>query len=228
MIKPSVFLFDMDGLLLDTEQVMQETFFDILAPHNIPMDAALQFFLGLVGNSGTQTRQKLLAFLPDDLPIERFEQEWQTKFGARMAENVPLKPHVTSALAALAEQGHRMAVVTSTRSAQAQHHLTRAGIIQHFEVITGGDMVSANKPDPAPYLETAAKLGAAPNECFAFEDSDPGITSAMRAGCDATQIPDLRPAGKPLPDLGQRVASDLWQALQQIGVLGAQPDQSGQ
>jgi len=228
MIKPSVFLFDMDGLLLDTERVMQETFFDILAPHNLPFDAVSQFFLSLVGNSGAQTRQRLQSFLPPDLPIEQFEEEWHSKFGARMAENVPLKPYVASALAGLGAQGHRMAVVTSTRRAQAHHHLTQAGIVQHFEVITGGDMVSANKPDPAPYFETAAKLGAAPKACFAFEDSDPGIAAAMGAGCDATQIPDLRPAGKPLPDLGQRVARDLWQALQQIGALGARPDQSGQ
>ena len=70
-----------------------------------------------------------------------------------------------------------------------------------------------------PYVETAQKLGLPPSECFAFEDSDLGITAAVKAGCIATQIPDLRKKDAPLPDLGQYVAPNLQKAMEQIGVL---------
>ncbi|MEP1538194.1 MAG: HAD family phosphatase [Paracoccaceae bacterium] len=219
MKTPAAFLFDMDGLLLDTERVIMETFLEIFAPFDVSTETVTHFFLGLVGSSSAETQRQLLTFLPNDLPYDTFVSEWHTNFGAKMAKDVPIKPHVSECLKMLAEQGHRMAVVTSTKGDQARHHLTGAGLINHFELVTGGDEVSANKPDPAPYLETAQALGVSASDCFAFEDSDRGITAAVRAGCRAVQIPDLRPANKPLPDLGQHVAADFRQAMQILQVL---------
>ena len=219
MKTPAALLFDMDGLLLDTERVIMETFLEILTPFDVTTETATEFFLGLVGSSSGETKRQLLTFLPSDLPYDVFEKEWHVNYGAKMAKDVPIKPYVAECLTLLAGQGHRMAVVTSTKGDQARHHLTGAGLIGHFELVTGGDEVSANKPDPAPYLETAQALGVSASDCFAFEDSDRGITAAIRAGCRAVQIPDLRPTNKPLPDLGQRVATDFRQAMRDLQVL---------
>ena len=219
MKTPAAFMFDMDGLLLDTERVIMETFLDILAPFDVQTDTATEFFLELVGSSNTETRRQLLTFLPDNLPYDVFEKEWHRNYSARMAQNVPVKPYVAEILKTLSGQGHRLAVVTSTKGNQARHHLTGAGLISYFEKVIGGDEVSANKPDPAPYLEMAQALGVSASDCFAFEDSDRGITAAVRAGCRAVQIPDLRPAHKPLPDLGQHVAADFRQAMRDLQVL---------
>jgi len=78
--------------------------------------------------------------------------------------------------------------------------------------------VAANKPDPEPYLHAARVLGVDPADCAAFEDSDTGITAAIRAGCMAVQIPDLRTPNTPLPNLGQRVARDLRHAVEMFGM----------
>ncbi len=213
MTQPAAFLFDMDGLLLDTERVIMETFLDIMSPFDVPLQKSTDFFLGLVGSSNAETRRQLVGFLPAALPYETFEHQWRTHYGRRMDLEVPVKPHVAEGLDWLSKQGHRLAVVTSTRGEQARHHLKGAGLLDYFETVTGGDEVSANKPDPAPYLETAQALGVSAKDCVAFEDSDRGITAAVRAGCRAVQIPDLRPANKPLPELGQIVARDFRHGL---------------
>jgi len=219
MDKPHALLFDMDGLLLDSERVALESFLETITPLGVSLDDGTQFFLTLVGTSTKITRERVDEFLPSHHDRDAFDQEWSAAFKARLAREVPLKPHVGEVLAKLSADGMRMAVVTSTYGNNARHHLERAGIRHHFEHVTGGDEVSANKPNPEPYLETAEKLGLDPQKCAAFEDSDRGLTAAVRAGCIAVQIPDLRPLNQPFPDLGQLHAPNLRDAMQLLKLL---------
>ncbi|MFA3915776.1 HAD family hydrolase [Ruegeria hyattellae] len=217
MSTPSAFLFDMDGLLLDTEQLFLEVAVELLIRRGYDPDAGRAFFLTLVGSSDSHAREKLEVLLGQVQHVDAFQADLFAAIDARMDVDVPLKPHVQDALSVLAGNGHLMAVVTSTRGAAARHHLSKADLIGHFAHVIGGDEVSANKPDPAPYLEAAAKLSVAPERCVAFEDSDRGATSAARAGCRVIQIPDLRPPDVELPDLGQHVATDLAAAMAHLG-----------
>lgn len=216
--RPQALLFDMDGLLLDTERVAQEVFVAHTAPHGIPRDRAEAFFVGLVGTSSAETRRQVQGFLPG-IDIDGFDRAWSQDYRARLSQGVPVKPGIRAALAALSAAGHRMAVVTSSGSAHARENLTSAGLWGHFEHLTGADDVTAHKPDPLPYRHSAARMGVAPEGCVAFEDSDRGLTAAVRAGCRAVQIPDLRPPGVPLPDLGQIVAADMAEALRRLGLV---------
>lgn len=211
-------LFDMDGLLLDTERVALASFLDATGPLGVPQEQAEQFFLTLVGTSSAVTHARVAEFLPDHHPDD-VRAHWSSAMSARLEQGVPVKPTVTDALDQFHGGGYRMAVVTSTHGERARQHLRDAGLIGYFEHVTGGDEVSANKPDPAPYLETAAALGVDPAQCAAFEDSDRGLTAAHRAGCRAVQIPDLRPQGLALPDLGQLVAADLLSAGRALGLI---------
>lgn len=208
----------MDGLLLDTERLFMEALVDLVVPMGLDAEAARHFFFGLVGTSAQKTSAALRSFLPDHIDHLAFEAAWRARNAEKRAGTVPLMPHVGDALPVLAADGHRMAVVTSTKRAPALAHLEQAGLLGYFEIVVAGDDVTANKPDPAPYLQAAQALGVDPVRCAAFEDSDTGTTAAHRAGCHITQIPDLRPQGKPLPDLGQTVAPDLGQALANHGL----------
>ena len=210
---------DMDGLLLDTEQVALAAFLDTAGPQDLDLDSAAAFFMTMVGNSSAMSHQMLTDYLPGHLDVVAFNDTWNDAFRQRMAHNVPVKPGVADVLQQLSDQGIRMAVVTSTHGKNARHHLEMASIRHHFEHVTGGDEVTANKPNPEPYLETAAKLGVNPKRCGAFEDSDRGITAAVAAGCAAVQIPDLRPAGKPFPELGQFHAASLGDAMRLLNIL---------
>ncbi|MCF2903687.1 HAD family phosphatase [Octadecabacter sp. CECT 8868] len=212
-------LFDMDGLLLDSEREFMGALVEIGTPLGFEAEALEAFFLTLVGTSAAQTSLRLAEFLPASVDAVAFEKQWRLANAARRVGPVPLRPHVGQVLPALARAGHRMAVVTSTKRAPALEHLKHAGLLSYFELVVAGDEVSANKPDPAPYVHAAEALGVDPRNCAAFEDSDTGTHAAVAAGCVTTQIPDLRPAGLPLPDLGQHIAQDMVVALQQIRVL---------
>ncbi|MEM6760013.1 MAG: HAD family phosphatase [Pseudomonadota bacterium] len=210
--RPHAYLFDMDGLLLDTERLFLETGLPLLQEIGMSAAQARAFFCSLVGTSSVETSARLREVAGPRAAA--LEAAWRTATGARIErDGIALRPTVGETLSALSGQGARMAVVTSTHEAASRHHLQRAGLADHFELVVAGDAGVANKPDPAPYLHAAQSLGVDPADCAAFEDSDPGIASAVRPGCMAFQIPDLRPAGLSPPALGQRIATTLAEAV---------------
>lgn len=213
MTEPLAYLFDMDGLLLDSERVAQGCFVETVVGFGIAPDRAEAFFRTLIGTSVAEGERMTRDFLPDHVPAAEVERQWNAAYEARIAGGVPLRPTVAETLQRLSGQGARMAVVTSTRGARARGKLAVSGIAEHFEFVLGGDEVSANKPDPAPYQEAAAQMGLRARDCAAFEDSDRGIASAVAAGCRAVQVPDLRPEHVPLPALGQGIARSLAEAV---------------
>ncbi|MEO1705507.1 MAG: HAD family phosphatase [Pseudomonadota bacterium] len=217
-------LFDMDGLLLDTEIVGQLAFIEAMAPRGVSAAEASHAYLHFVGGNSAATHARMAEMLPGHDP-KAAQDDWIAAFEARIAQGVPLKPTVVETVTALAAAGVPMAVVTSSWRAHAEHNLSVTGLLPFFEGIVPGDEVSRSKPDPEPYERGAALLGLSPQHCAAFEDSDPGITAAMAAGTLATQIPDLRPPGQLFPALGQRFATTLAEAVGNLGLLRAQAPQ---
>lgn len=215
----AAYLFDMDGLLLDTERLFMQSLFTLSDLEGINRVSAEDFYLGLIGTSAAETSRQLKHFLPAHIDPVGFEAAWREAYERSVAKGVPLRPTVKETLEELNAKDARMAVVTSTHGALARAKLQKAGIAQYFEVVKAGDEVSANKPDPAPYLEAAAALGVDPKTCAAFEDSDAGTVAATRAGCLTFQIPDLRSKVLPLPELGQEVAENLAAAMAQLKVI---------
>ncbi|MEX0287169.1 MAG: HAD family hydrolase [Paracoccaceae bacterium] len=212
-MEPAAYLFDMDGLLLDSERLARESFVHVAQANGLPGDDAAQFFLTLIGTSSKEGTRRTLAYLPEHLDVVAFEDQWRDHYEAAIKRGVPVRPTVLEALERLSGQGARMAVVTSTRGERARRKLQIAGIFDHFEFVLGGDEVSANKPDPAPYLEAAARINLPAAQCAAFEDSDLGTAAAVASGARVVQVPDLRPEGVPLPDLGQLIAASLAEAV---------------
>ncbi|NNE86980.1 MAG: HAD family phosphatase [Silicimonas sp.] len=212
-------LFDMDGLLLDTERVAQASFIDATRAFDISDDAAEEMFMQLVGHSWAENIRQMVGFLPSR-DTESFRKIWNDSFQTRIEAHVPLRPHVPEVIAQLASSGLTMAVVTSTKTMQARSQLDRAGLLSAFVTVIGGDAVAAHKPDPAPYLAGSKAVGCAPDHCAAFEDSDPGVHAATSAGCTVWQVPDLRDNTRPLPDLGQGIADTLLDAVRNAGLIG--------
>ena len=112
MFTPDALLFDMDGLLLDSERVALHSFLETTGTFDIDADRAKQFFLTLVGTSTAITRQRVDEFLPRHHDRDEFAQMWSAAFKTRMTNQVPLKPFVGDVLARLAAKGVRMSVVT--------------------------------------------------------------------------------------------------------------------
>jgi HAD superfamily hydrolase (TIGR01509 family) len=210
---PEAYLFDMDGLLLDTERLTLDAFLDCAPEFDLDPGVMRAFFMTLIGSARTQGEAMVRDFIGPDRDFDALDLAWQHHSQRRLAAGIPVKPTVAETISALHASGAVMAVVTSTFGDKARHHLDRAGLLRCFRTVIGGDEVPANKPDPAPYVQAAEQLGVPPQNCAAFEDSDTGITAAARAGCFAVQIPDLRPSARAFPDVGQRFATTLTEAV---------------
>lgn len=200
-------IFDMDGLLLDTERLSFNAFIHTCEVFRLQVDEAL--FMSLVGlnhAAGTVRLAEGMAGLAD---VALFDQHWQAAFRGLLDGGIPVKPGVTAVLDCLKAAGIPFAIATSTMTAIALKHLRGAGIGGHFDVVVGGDQIERGKPAPDIYLEAAARLKTPPTRCAAFEDSENGVRAAVAAGMTTVQIPDLK---KPTPDflrLGHLVAADL-------------------
>ena len=121
--------------------------------------------------------------------LARFQGRWRVLWRQEAAGGVPAKPGAEALHARLRAGGVPCAVATS--SAQAEAALSLGGRLAGFGAVVTGDQVANGKPAPDIYLEAARRLGVAPGDCLALEDSDTGARSALAAGMRVVVVPDL-------------------------------------
>lgn len=208
MQKIAAVIFDMDGLLLDSERIALATFVDSCRACNFKPD--LSVYYQCIGVNSTMTRQILIEGHSPDFPSETVFQNWKEKYQAEAIDKpVPLKAGAVSLLKHLNNEATRMAVVTSTHRDIALGKLTKSRVIHFFDFVLGGDQVGRSKPDPEIYLTACRKLNLAPSQCLALEDSDNGVLSAFNAGLTVIQIPDLKEPSQEVRSLGHRIVGSL-------------------
>ncbi|MGR3491522.1 MAG: HAD family hydrolase [Shimia sp.] len=211
-------LFDMDGLLIDTERLAHDAFLEMAAEQGMVGAEATDAFISFIGHHAEANELRLQGYFPG-ADVRALNASWGRAFEARIANGVPLKPTVFETLSALHRAGRAMAVVTSSGRSHAEHNLTITGLRPILVGMVTADDVIDKKPAPEPYQKGAALLHRAPAECVAFEDSDTGITAAMAAGCDGWQVPDMRATDSAFPNLGQGMADTLAEAVEKAGLL---------
>jgi HAD superfamily hydrolase (TIGR01509 family) len=186
---PAAVLFDMDGLLIDSERIAQEVTREASLHLGLALPEPLA--LRMIGLGRDALERMLAAELGGDFAFERFQTEWELRYHERIAQGVPIKAGVAEALAALAAAGLPCAVATSTYTDFARYKLEQAGLLARFSVVVGRDAVPHGKPAPDLYLHAAKQLGIPANRCWAFEDSLPGLTAAVASGARTHWVPDL-------------------------------------
>jgi len=211
-------VFDMDGLLLDSERLYFNAFRDAHVALGLPPNDAL--FLSMVGTNVTLSRQKLAAGLKGHVAIETFEARWAEDCAAHTARGIPVKEGVVELVTALQAKGVPYAIATSTYTGKAIRHLEHANLSTYFPLVIGGDQVSQSKPAPDIYLKACTTLALEPAHCVAFEDSENGVRAAHAAGLVTVQIPDLIPPPAPLLQLGHIVSPDLMAGARAVGLIG--------
>ncbi len=205
-------LFDMDGLLIDTEAVYIDALQD--AARDLQIEMSLDFCHSMIGISGRECDVMIQNFYGAEFRIDRFRERFSGHAKRRLDSHLPIKPGVVEMLEFLAGRGLRLAVATGSGRVTAERHLGKAGLIERFAAVATRDDVENAKPAPDVYLEAARRLGVAPERCIAFEDSNVGLTAAHAAGTMAFMVPDILP---PLPEVRAkclRVFGDLHEARQ--------------
>ena len=204
-------LFDMDGLLLDTEAIYIEAMEQ--AARSLGREMALDFCHSMVGVPEHECSLMIAAYYGEDFSIEEFRARFYGLLRGLLETGIPLKPGVVELLDFLAGRGLPLAVATSSARKTAERHLSHAGLLDRFTALATRDDVERAKPHPDLYLEAARRLGIAPERCIAFEDSNVGLEAAHAAGAMAFMVPDLL---QPLPETRARcvdVLPDLHAAL---------------
>ena len=183
-------LFDMDGLLVDTEPLWLETETEVMARLGAPWTPEDQ--QALLGGSMARTVSYLLARATRPAPPETVERWMMDGVLARVrAGRAAVRPGVRELLAEVAQAGLPHALVTSSQRAFAEAVLDATGIT--FPLTVCAEDVTAGKPDPEPYLLAAKLLDVDPARCVALEDSPNGVASATAAGCRVLAVPSLVP-----------------------------------
>lgn len=188
---PDAVLFDMDGLMLDTETLSLEAW--RLASADTGLAVGDDVLLGMVGLSIARCRDYLTRhFDGDSARADRLMAGNALHYPRLIGEApIPLKAGIVELLDALAERNIPRAVATSTRRIMADQKLARTGLAGRFHASVTGDEVTRTKPAPDIYLAAAAALGVDPARCIALEDSNVGVAAALAAGCTVYMVPDL-------------------------------------
>ena len=198
--RPDAVIFDMDGLMLDTEPLAARAWTDAAQAEGIAFDNAVA--AALVGRTFSDCRTLILEHHGEGYPVDTLMARWHVAYDAIVdREGVSAKPGLAELLDWLEEARVRKAVATSTRHARACDKLARAQLLARFIAVIGGDQVERGKPAPDIFIAAAAALDAHPGNCLVLEDSPAGLEAAARAGIPAIVVPDL--CGPPANVLGR-------------------------
>ncbi len=191
-------LFDMDGLVLDTEKLYIRFWME--AAHCLGYPMTREQALGLRSLNRQAAQAHLDACFGPGVPYDTLRSRRIALMDAYIAENgVDTKPGIYELLDHLNARHIPCAITSSSPMDTIRRHLSSRDLLRRFDKLCSGHEVAQGKPAPDIYLHGAASLGLAPETCLALEDSPAGILSACRAGCLPVLIPDLdAPAEKTL------------------------------
>ncbi len=189
-VKPEAVVFDMDGVIFDSERLVLECWTVVAEKYGIAdIETAMRKCLGV---NATETREIMLQIYGADFPYEAFRKEASALFHSKYdGGRLPMKTGVVELLQYLKDCEIKIALASSTRRAVVEQELQDAGILPYFEQVICGDMVERSKPAPDIYEKACEALGVAPDKAFAIEDSYNGIRSAYDAGLHPIMVPDM-------------------------------------
>ena len=183
-------IFDMDGVIFDSERIVCDLWIDFAKENG--MSGMDELIIKCIGINDNATKKLFLEAYGEGCPYDEYKKVISQKYhelydGGRL----PMKPGVKELLGFLKENDIKTALASSTKVKTVTNQLRDAGILEYFDVVIGGDMVTKSKPDPEIFLEAADKLGVDPTKSFIIEDSLNGIKAAYAAGAKPLLVPDL-------------------------------------
>lgn len=209
-------VFDMDGLLLDTERLSRRAW--LAGGQDLGVQLPIEALSSIIGRRRPEVEAEFRSALGPTFPVAELYARHAVHYEASLAATTPQqlqKPGVLPLLEWLDRAAIPCAIATSTLATGAAHKLALAGLADRFPIVVTGEQVSRSKPAPDIFLEAAHRLRVPSVHCIAFEDSDLGLEAAMAAGMRAVAVPDL----KPLPEFVTRRALAVLDSLVQAIAL---------
>ncbi|MEE1219713.1 MAG: HAD family phosphatase [Ruminococcus sp.] len=211
-------VFDMDGLMLDSEKVVYQSWQTVMDEAGYPY--SLDIFKRTVGLRVDSTEQLYKSIYGADFDYVPFRLKAREMFYNYISENgVPVKKGLFEILEFLKENGIKTAVATSTSSQTAMKVIRMSGVYDFFDEFVCGDFVKNSKPHPEIFLTAAEKILLKPEECIAFEDSINGIKAAFAAGMKPIMIPDYLQPTEEIKPMLSLLCNDLSEAVKELEKL---------
>lgn len=188
MIKGAIF--DMDGLMFDSERLVCNIWQEMMDENGY--EYSVDIFKNTIGLRRDKTKEFYISLYGSDFDYDGFKIKSRERFYERIErDGVPVKKGLFELLDYLKANNIKMAVATSTSAKTAVKVIKKAGVYEYFDSFVCGDDVKNGKPHPEVFLTAAQRIGVAPYECIAFEDSINGIKSAFDANMTTVMVPDF-------------------------------------
>ena len=212
-------VFDMDGVILDTERMVIDCWLSVGPKYGITdLEQLEQVCRNCIGTNRAKTEELFLEVYGWDFPYGTVRNETDAMIHRiRETDGIPVKKGAKELLAALRQSGAQIGLASSTRYESVKRELQDAGVWEYFSTVVTGDMVTGSKPKPDIYLEACHRMGAIPADTYAVEDSYNGVRSAAAAGMKVLMVPDLLKPTDEISNLCVGVFEDLtkvWEKLQ--------------
>ncbi|MCR4787524.1 MAG: HAD family phosphatase [Lachnospiraceae bacterium] len=215
-------VFDMDGVIFDSERATMKCWLTLADKYGLK-DLETTYFK-CTGVTNKRTREIMLEAYGQDFPYDEYAKEASKMYHDKYdGGRLPMKKGVVELLDCLRKEGKKIALASSSRKTTVENQLRDAKILEYFDAVINGDMVTKSKPDPEIFLLACTKIGVAPEKAYAIEDSYNGIRSAYRGNLRPIMVPDLLPADDEMKELSEIVLPDLIEVIAYLGEDRRQP-----
>lgn len=201
-------LFDMDGIIFDSERATMDCWIELADKYGIEnMEEA---FFSCIGTTMTRTREIMLESFGESFPYDEYAREASLMYHSKYdGGRLPMKKGVIELLTYLKSEGKKIALASSTRRQTVMSQLKDAGILDYFDAVICGDMVQRSKPAPDIFLKACEEIQVLPEKTYVIEDSYNGIRAASVGKLHPIMVPDLLPENEEMDKLSEVILKDL-------------------
>jgi HAD superfamily hydrolase (TIGR01509 family) len=218
-IVKNTIIFDMDGLMIDSERLTFEGYQAVLEKMGLGID--IEFYKTVLGCPVSVIGQRFKTFYGEEFPFNEVLPKVHAYMNAFFhSSGIPLKRGLLPLLDYLQRSRCAVAVATSSDRYRVEDILRLANIAHYFHFIVCGDEVKHGKPDPEVFLKCCEKAKCDSDDAIVLEDSEQGILASFRAGITCFAIPDLKVPGGEYAQMAYRVMDSLCDVLETLKESG--------
>ncbi len=206
-------IFDMDGILFDTEKVFQETWQELAREYKVTLEE--NFMRVISGTTGKHMCEIVEKFYHVSDGAEIIEA-CKMRVRQKLLKNVPVKTGAYEILELLKKLGMKTAVASSSTKEQIEANLYQTNMYDFFDAVVSGTQVEHGKPAPDIFLLAAKMIGCKPEECYVFEDSENGVRASHASGAVTIMIPDLVEPCEEIRAISDKICVDFWEVMSTV------------